>query len=43
MELFLVLELISQAVSFLGSNTKRHNKTVHHSLTTNGSLLERDG
>lgn len=38
-EPLLAFELIRKAVTFLKSKSKKHNKTVHYSLTTNGSLL----
>ena len=38
-EPLLSFRLIRQVVSFLKDNAKKHNQTVHYSLTTNGSLL----
>ncbi len=38
-EPLLSFKLIRQVVSFLKDNAKKHNQTVHYSLTTNGSLL----
>ena len=38
-EPLLAFELIRQVVSFLKAENKKHNKKVHYSLTTNGSLI----
>ena len=38
-EPLLSFDLIRQTVSLLKDNLKKHNKTVHYSLATNGSLL----
>jgi sulfatase maturation enzyme AslB (radical SAM superfamily) len=38
-EPLLAFDLIRQVVSFLKTENKKYNKTVHYSLTTNGSLL----
>jgi sulfatase maturation enzyme AslB (radical SAM superfamily) len=41
-EPLLSFKLIRQVVSLLGAENKKHNQTVHYSITTNGSLLTKE-